>query len=111
MKRQYRTVESVKKRLDLMLKQGSEILLYHGSGAYRFSRYEHCKPCPESNWKESLYVYYIDGVTHKESEYMVITDDVLRKPTEDDFGLWFVDCHWEKEYPSLIYMREYTLRR
>ena len=33
----------------------------------------------------------------------------LRKPKEDDFYVELVDCYWEKQYPTLLYLKEYVV--
>ena len=40
---------------------------------------------------------------------MTVTKNDLRKPKEDDFYVELVDCYWGKQYPTLLYMREYIV--
>lgn len=103
-----RTPESVRKRIDLMLKNG-EVILDHGCGSYKFNHYEYEEPRFENNYESKLVIYYkdFDGII---KEYMTVTENNLRKPTKNDGLLdWFVDCYWEKKYPTLLYMREYQI--
>ncbi len=108
--KRYRTPESIKRRLDLMLKNG-EVVLDHGCGSYEFDHYDYYEPNVENNWQSKLIVYYKDfDKNHTIREYMSVTEDNLRKPSKDDIFSWFVDCYWEKEYPTLLYMKEYQIR-
>lgn len=107
--RRYRTPESIKKRLDLMLKNG-EVILDHGCGSYTFDHYDYYEPSATNHFESMLIIYYRDYDTKTTSEYMRVTERDLRKPTENDVMDWFVDCYWEKKYPTLLYMREYQVR-
>ena len=110
MRRRYRTPESVKKRLDLMIKKG-EVVLDHGIGSYEFDHYDYYEPDWSNNFESKLVIYYKDFDVNKTvREYMTVTKNNLRKPTEDDIFDWFVDCYWEKEFPTLLYMKEYQIR-
>lgn len=96
----YRTPKSVKKRIDIMLRKG-EVVLDHGVGAYEFDHYEY----DERN--ETLDIYYRDFDKKKTVKlYMRVTENNLRKPKKDEWGE-FVACYWEKEFPTLLCMREY----
>ena len=108
MKKRLRTPESIKKKIDSMLRKG-EVVLDHGVGAYDFDHYEY----EEANYEHdsSLKIFYKDFDKEKTTRlYMVVTENNLRKPTKDDWYAEFVDCYWEKEFPTLLYMREYTIR-
>ncbi len=105
----YRKPESVKKRIDLMLKNG-KVTLDHGVSAYEFDHYEYEEPSFENGYKSKLTVFYKDFDKEKTiREYMQLTEDNLKVPGKDDLFSWFVDCYWEKEFPTLLYMKEYQL--
>lgn len=107
MKRRLRTPESIKKKIDSMLRKG-EVVLDHGVGAYDFDHYEY----EEGNYKHesSLKIFYKDFNKKTPRLYMIVTENDLRKPKKNDWYTEFVDCYWEKEYPTLLFMREYTIR-
>lgn len=103
MVRRYRTPESVKKRIDCMLRNG-KVILDHGIASYEFDHYDYENGI--------LDIYYKNFDVNKTVRlYMRLTENNLRKPKKDSWGDYewgeFVDCYWEKEYPSLLYMREY----
>ena len=105
--RRYRTIDGVKKKIDLMLRNG-EVVLDHGIASYEFDHYDYEDGV--------LDIYYKDFDANKTIKlYMRLTENNLRKPKKDPWGDYewgeFVDCHWEKEYPSLLYMREYEAWR
>lgn len=116
MVRRLRTPETVKKRIDMMLRSTEVITLWnllaphildHGVGAYEFDHYDYEEASWSNNYTSALDVYYKDFDEAKTPRlYMRLTENNLRKPGKDDCGE-FVDCYWEKEYPTLLYMREY----
>ena len=107
--RRYRTPESVKKRIDYMLRKG-EVILDHGIGSYEFDHYDYDEASWENDYKSALYIWYRDFDANKTVKlYMKLTEDNLRKPEKYEWRE-FVDCYWEKKYPTLLYMREYDWR-
>ena len=115
--RRYRTIDGVKQKIDTMVRKG-EVILDHGIGSYEFSGYSYEKPGFDNGFEAKLHIYYRDFDANKMEWtrlYMTLTDNNLRKPRKDRWGDYergeFVDCHWEKEYPSLLYMREYEAWR
>ncbi len=106
MVRRLRTPETVKKRIDMMLRS-TEVILDHGVEAYEFDHYDYEEASWSNNYTSALDVYYKDFDKAKTPRlYMRLTKNNLRKPGKDEWGE-FVDCYWEKEYPTLLYMREY----
>lgn len=104
--KRYRTPESVKKRIDCMLRNG-EVVLDHGVGAYEYDHYDYEEPTFENGYCSTLNIYYKDFDVNKTVRlYMRLTENNLRKPDKDEYGE-FVDCYWEKEFPTLLFMREY----
>lgn len=108
--RRLRTPESIKKKIDSMLRKG-EVVLDHGVGAYEFDHYEYEEGNYDNSYTSSLKIFYKDFNKEKTPRlYMIVTENDLRKPKKDDWYTEFVDCYWEKEFPTLLYMREYTIR-
>ena len=113
--RRYRTIDGVKKKIDAMLRKG-EVVLDHGIGSYEFSGYSYEEPSFDNGFEAKLHIYYKDfDVNKTERLYMTLTDNNLRKPKKLSWGDYehgeFVNCYWEKEYPTLLYMREYETWR
>lgn len=109
----YRTPESVKKRIDAMqkkLKADEQISIDHGVAVFKFDHYEYEKPSFKNNFESSLTIYVEDIWSDKIIEYMVLKESNLRKPTENDWFVELVHCSWEKEYPTILNLREYEVR-
>ena len=105
----YRTPDSVKKKIDAMLKKG-EVILDHGVGAYEFDHYEYDPPGFENRWQSRLDLFYKDFDKAKTVRlYMSLTENNLRKPNKDDWYVELVTCKWDKEFPTLLEVREYTV--
>ena len=108
--RRLRTPESVKRKIDSTLRRG-KVILDHGISAYEFDSYDYEEANYENNYTSSLKIYYKDFNKEKTTRlYMVVTENNLRKPKKDDYYAELVDCYWEKEFPTLLYMREYYVR-
>lgn len=109
----YRKPESIKTRLDLMEKKigKANIIIDHGVASYSYSRYEYIEPSFKNNWTSSISIYVYDfDKDNTEILYMTVTENDLRKPNKDDWYVELVHCSWDKEYPSVLYMREYTAK-
>lgn len=109
----FRKPETLKRKIDSLAKKyGREnIILDHGVGSYRFSRYEYEEASLKNNYSSTLKLFYEDFNDAKtERLYMSLTAEDMRKPTKDDYGREFVFCIWEKEYPRILEIREYTIR-
>ena len=109
----YRTPESVMKRLDAMqkkLKENEHISIDHGVAVYKFDHYEYEEPTFKNNFESCLIIYVEDFWTHKIIEYMRLNESNLRKPNKDDWFVELVHCSWEKAFPTILNMREYTVR-
>ena len=107
MTKSFRTPESVKAKIDNMLKKG-EVVLDHGICAYEFDHYEYEEASWKNGYTSSLSIYYKDFDVNKTVRlYLVLTEKNLRKATKTDYFVELVDCYWEKEFPTLLNMREY----
>lgn len=109
----YRKPESVKKRLDIMkknLKENENISIDHGVAVFKFDHYEYKEPSFENNFESSLIIYVEDIWSDKIIEYMILKERNLRKPTENDWFVELVHCSWEKEFPTILNIREYEVR-
>ena len=105
----YRTPESVMKRINAMKKKG-EVILDHGVGSYEFDHYEYEPPGYKNGWRSKLDIFYKDFDKAKTVRlYMSLTEDNLRKPKKDDWYIELVSCRWDKKYPTLLEIREYTV--
>lgn len=107
----YRSPETVKKKIDQMLKKSGKVILDHGVGNYEFTRYEYDEPGIDNGFQSVLWVFYRDFDDGKEKLFMKLTEDNLRKPTKDDYYVELIHCGWEKKYPTLLEMREYYVGR
>lgn len=108
----FRKPESIKARLDIMEKKiGKEkMCIDHGVVNYAYSRYEYEEPCCKNNWVSKIYIYVYDFDRNKtEILDMILTEKNLRKPTKDDWYVELMHCSWDKRYPSLLEIREYTV--
>lgn len=106
----YRTPESIKKRIDTMLKKG-EVILDHGVLACEFDHYEYEEASWENNYTSKLHLFYKDFDTNKTVRYyMTVTENNLRKPTKNDWYVELIHCSWDKRWPTLLEMREYLVR-
>ena len=106
----YRTPESVKKRIDTMLKKG-EVVLDHGVASYEFDHYEYEEPSYDNHYIAKLHIFYKDFDVNKTvKHYMTVTENNLRKPNKDDWYVELVHCSWDKRWPTLLEMREYLIR-
>lgn len=113
-----RSVEQLKKRLDLMIRDyGAEnITLEHGCCNLQFTKYFHYpygydEELKQWNDTEKIIIFCIDLTTKKERQYMEITDEDLRKPKgEYDYNHWFVHANWNKKYPTIIELADYEFK-
>ena len=95
-----RTIDSLKKRLDSMIKNvGKEnIIIEDGALNLSFHHYEFFP-------NEKIRIYC------KEKLYAEVTNDTLRKPKgENDYYQQFHYCNWQKKYPSILILNEYTFK-
>lgn len=111
-----RSVEQLKKRLDLMIRDyGAEnIILDHGSGSYSFSKYLYYPKGYDTElkkWRDEDMLVVFCKIEEKEQEYLTITNEELRKPKgEYDYCHWFVHASWEKKYPKILNLSEYEFK-
>lgn len=109
----FRSPESLKRKIDSLVKQyGSERLtLDHGIGNYQYSHYTYEDASWKNKYKSSITIWYIDFDKNKTVKpYMTLTEDNMRKPNKNDWFVELVSCIWEKEYPTLLEIREYEVR-
>lgn len=106
----YRTVQSLKKKLDEMeLKYGKKFTIDHGIANYAYDHYQYNSPCSDNAWTESITLYVVDFWNGKVIEYMTLTDRDLRKPTRKELEWCYmgINASWEKEFPTILEIREY----
>ena len=103
----YRTAESVKRKIDAMLKKG-EVILDHGVGAYEFAYYDYVYPCVQNGFVSQLHLFYKD-FDGKIKYYMTVSEANLRIPVKDDYGIGLITCSWDKRWPTLLEVRDYTV--
>lgn len=109
--KRFRTPESVRRQIDLMVKRygKDKICLDSGIGAYQFSRYKYEEPSYSNNYTSCIILYYIDfDANRTERTFTILSANDLRKPTKYDCG-YFTSCLWEEEYPTLLEVREYRV--
>lgn len=113
-----RSVEQLKKRLDLMIRDyGAEnITLEHGCCNFQFTKYFYYpygydEELKQWNDTEKIIIFCIDLTTKKERQYMEITDEDLRRPKgEYDYNHWFVHANWQKKYPTILELADYEFK-
>lgn len=111
-----RSVEQLKKRLDLMIRDyGVEnITLEHGAGNYSFSKYFYYPQGYDkelNEWRNTEKMIIFCKTEGKEKEYMTITDEDLRRPKgEYDYNHWFIHANWQKKYPTILELAEYEFK-
>lgn len=109
-----RTVKGLKRKLLAMEKKykKEEISVDHGVVNYGYDHFEYEEPNFQNHFTESITIYVQDFDKNKSIiPYMTVTDRHLRKPNgEKDYYREFVCCIVEKEFPKIIYMREYTYK-
>ena len=104
----YRTPESIKKRIDAMLKKGT-VILDHGVSSYLFNHYDYVYPCYQNKFTSQLHIYYRE-LNGDVKHYMTVSENNLRKPNKNDWYVELVTCSWDKRWPTLLEMREYLVR-
>lgn len=109
-----RTVKGLKRKLLSLEKQykKEEISIDHGVAVFGYDHFEYIEPTFENHFTESIIIYVKDfDFNNRIIEYMTLTDENLRKPNGDkDYYKEFVTCIWEKEFPTILYIREYTYK-
>ncbi len=116
MTRKIRSIKQVKKRLDLIIKNYGKVILDEGTINTPLTRYVYIEegfdPI-DHQWKpERLYIY---GESFKEGKtedlFAYVTNEKLRKPKIFDDDLEeFCTCYYEKEYPTILNVKEYTFK-
>lgn len=105
----FRQVRTLKKKIDSLVSKGIRITLCHGNGGYSYVSYGYEEGNYLNGFKESLRLFAeSEGMVF---EYMLLTDDDLRRPTADDWFKELVCASWEPEFPSLLHVTEYWFRR
>lgn len=108
----FRTPESLKKKLDSMIKKyGNEFTIDHGIANYQFDHYEYYEPRWENSWTSCI-IIYVKDFWHKDEvvEYGRYTEADLCKPTKYDLAWGYFEKYravWEKEFPTILEIREY----
>ena len=113
-----RSVQQLKKRLDLMIRNyGAEnVTLEHGCCNFQFTKYFYYpygynEELKQWNDTEKIIIFCIDLTTKKERQYMEITDEDLRRPKgEYDYNHWFVHAHWQKKHPTILELADYEFK-
>jgi len=111
--RHFRTPESIKAKLDVMEKQigADNICLDHGVGAYQYSHYVYTNANYSNKWTSQITIYFVDFDLNKTVRpFITVTANDLRKPNKNDWYVDLVSCYWEKEFPSLLCIKEYTVK-
>ena len=103
----YRTANSVKRKIDSMLKKG-EVILDHGVSAYELDHYDYVGPCVQNGFVSQLHLFYKD-FDGQVKYYMTVSEKNLRKPKKNDYAISLVTCNWDERWPKLLEVREYTI--
>jgi len=107
----YRTPENIKKKIDMLIRDHKKISIDHGIACYEYDHYEYIEGSYKNNFTPQLDVYVKDFWNNGNVIlYMTLTADNMRKPTKNDWFTELVSCTWEKEFPTILNIKEYTVR-
>lgn len=105
----YRKARTLKNKIDTLVKKYNKITIEHGVANYEFSHYEFTEGNYRNKFEDTIVIYVVDFWNGEIIEYMTLTDEMLERPTEEDYE-WgfgdFVSAKWDKRYPTLLEIRE-----
>ena len=105
-----RTPESIKRKLDAMLKKNETITIDHGVSVYEFDHYDYEAPSVYNKFESMITIWVKDfDPAHTPIVYMQLREDDLRSPNKNDWGIDLITCVWETAWPMCLYIREYSV--